>query len=59
MCEVAREIIVVTDSSKFERRGFHLICAANQVHTLVTDAGIPAGTVEELTRMGVQVHIIN
>jgi len=59
MCEVAREIIVVTDSSKFERRGFHLICAANQVHTLVTDAGVPAGTVEELTRMGVQVHIIS
>lgn len=59
MCEVAQQIIVVTDSSKFERRGFHLICAANQIHTLVTDAGIPEGYVEELTRMGVQVQIIS
>ncbi len=59
MCEVAREVVVVTDSSKFERRGFHLICSAMQVHTLVTDAGIPPLYVEELTRMGVQVHIIS
>jgi len=59
MCEVAREVIVVTDSSKFERRGFHLICSAMQVHTLVTDSGIPPAYVEELTRMGVQVHVIN
>lgn len=59
MCEVAREVIVVTDSSKFERRGFHLICSVMQVHTLVTDAGIPPAYVEELTRMGVQVHVIS
>jgi DeoR family transcriptional regulator of aga operon len=59
MCEVAREVIVVTDSSKFARRCFHLICAVNQVHTLVTDAGIPTEMVEELTRMGVQVHLIS
>jgi DeoR family transcriptional regulator of aga operon len=30
-----------------------------QVHTLVTDAGIPPAYVEELTRMGVQVHVIS
>ncbi len=59
MCEVAREVIVVTDSSKFDRRGFHLICNVMQVHTLVTDAGIPPAYVEELTRMGVQVHVIS
>jgi len=59
MCEVAREVIVVTDSSKFDRRGFHLICSVMQVHTLVTDSGIPPLYVEELTRMGVQVHVIS
>ncbi len=59
MCDVAREVIVVTDSSKFERRGFHLICSVMQVHTLVTDSGIPPLYVEELTRMGVQVHVIS
>ena len=59
MCEVAREVVVVTDSSKFERRGFHLICSVMQVHTLVTDSGIPPLYVEELTRMGVQVHVIS
>lgn len=59
MCEVSREVVVVTDSSKFERRGFHLICSVMQVHTLVTDSGIPPLYVEELTRMGVQVHVIS
>lgn len=59
MCEVAREVIVVTDSSKFDRRGFHLICSVMQVHTLVTDSGIPPLYVDELTRMGVQVHVIS
>ncbi len=59
MCDVAREVIVVTDSSKFARRCFHLICSVNQVHTLVTDAGIPTDMIEELTRMGVQVHLIS
>ncbi len=58
MCAAAREVIVVTDSSKFTRRCFHLICQPSQVHTLVTDAGISAEYAAELTKIGVRVIII-
>lgn len=58
MCAAAREIIVVTDSSKFTRRCFHLICQPSQVHTLVTDSGIPSDYAEKLVGMGVRVITI-
>ncbi|MGS2722608.1 transcriptional repressor AgaR [Porticoccus sp. GXU_MW_L64] len=41
MCEAASEIVAVTDSSKFDRRGFHVIASVEQVDTVVTDRSIP------------------
>ncbi|MFC0194402.1 transcriptional repressor AgaR [Aureimonas pseudogalii] len=41
MCEVARQIVAVTDSSKFERGGHHLVCELRRLDVLVTDAGLP------------------
>jgi DeoR family transcriptional regulator of aga operon len=57
MCEVAREIIVVTDSSKFGRVCLHKILEPQRISTLVTDDGIPPEAREALTRIGVQVII--
>ncbi|KKK99899.1 DeoR/GlpR transcriptional regulator [Rheinheimera mesophila] len=58
MCDIANEIIVVTDSSKFDQRAFHVICGSSQIHSLVTDSGIPEQYAEYLTKQGVQLHII-
>jgi DeoR family transcriptional regulator of aga operon len=58
MCDIAHEIIVVTDSSKFDQRAFHVICGSDQIHSLVTDSGIPESYAEYLTKQGVQLHII-
>lgn len=58
MCAAAREVIVVADSSKFNRRCFHLVCQPSQVHTLVTDSGIPKEYAEQLVNMGVRVITI-
>lgn len=58
MCAAAREIIVVTDSSKFTKRCLHVICQPAAVHTLVTDSAIPEDYVTELTRLGVRVIVI-
>jgi DeoR family transcriptional regulator of aga operon len=57
MCEVAREIIVVTDSSKFGRVCLHKILEPQRISTLVTDDGIPPEAREALARIGVQVII--
>lgn len=58
MCEIASEIIVVTDSSKFDQQAFHVICSCKRITHLVTDTGIPDRYVDELTKQGVQLHLI-
>ncbi|ELC0657470.1 DeoR family transcriptional regulator [Vibrio fluvialis] len=57
MCDVARQVIAVTDSSKFGRKSFCLIRAANQIDVLVTDSLIPHATHQALLEMGVDVII--
>ena len=55
MCDVARKVIAVTDSSKFGRKSFCMIRAANQIDVLVTDSDIPYATHQALLEMGVDV----
>ncbi|WP_162046027.1 transcriptional repressor AgaR [Vibrio taketomensis] len=55
MCEVSRQVIAVTDSSKFGRKSFCMIRAANQIDVLVTDSDIPHATHQALINMGVTV----
>lgn len=57
MCDVARQVIAVTDSSKFGRKSFCLIRAANQIDVLVTDSRVPHATHQALLGMGVDVII--
>ena len=57
MCRAASEIIVVTDSSKFGRICLHKILEPQRVSRLVTDAGIPDQTRDELGRLGVEVIV--
>lgn len=59
MSEVAREVILVADSSKFGRCGSHVICGLTEVDALVTDAGLPADLPEELRAEGVEVHVVD
>ena len=40
MIRIAREVIVVADSSKFQRRSLAYICGLDKIHTVVTDSGI-------------------
>jgi DeoR family transcriptional regulator of aga operon len=58
MCEAAREIIVVADSSKFGRVCLHKILAPQRISKLITDAGIPVQAREALTRSGVEVIVV-
>lgn len=37
MCNAAREIIVLTDSSKFERRSPNIVCPLEKITTVITD----------------------
>jgi DeoR/GlpR family transcriptional regulator of sugar metabolism len=55
MVEIARQVIVVTDSSKLGRVGFTPIIPLNMVHILITDKNAPDELVEQIREVGVEV----
>ncbi|WCE32606.1 transcriptional repressor AgaR [Vibrio sp. SCSIO 43137] len=55
MCDVSRQVIAVTDSSKFGRKSFCMIRAAGDIDVLITDSGIPEHYHTALEEMGVEV----
>jgi DeoR family ulaG and ulaABCDEF operon transcriptional repressor len=56
MIERARTLVVLADSSKFDRRGSLLLCGFEKIHELITDPGIDARHREMLASRGV--HLI-
>ena len=59
MCNMASEIILVSDSSKFGKRCSHIICRFDRIDTLVTDAGIPPDIARQLANQGISLHIVD
>jgi DeoR family transcriptional regulator of aga operon len=57
MARVAREIVAVTDSSKFGRTCLHRIMGLEEVNVLVTDAGAPEESLEQARKMGCKILI--
>ena len=53
----AEKLIVIADASKFEARGNMVVCPLTRVSTVVTDQGAPAGMVDHLRSVGVEVLI--
>lgn len=59
MCDVAKEVLVVTDSSKFNRTGVHRIRSFDQIDVLVTDSGIPDPFATALEKAGVKLIVVD
>ena len=59
MCEVAERIIVVTDSTKFNRSSLHKIIDMQRIHTIIVDEGIPVDSLEGLRKSGIEVILVN
>ncbi len=57
MIDVAREVIIVTDSSKFLRRSLAFICALDRIDTVVTDDAILPEDKKRLEDAGINVII--
>lgn len=57
MIDIAKEVILVADSSKFSKKSLALICAANHIDVLVTDDGLPSEDRLRLEESGVKVII--
>jgi DeoR family transcriptional regulator of aga operon len=57
MIEMSKQVIVVADSSKFQRRGFAFIAPVTKIHILITDKGIPPEEKSKLEGLGIEVLI--
>ncbi len=57
MIAITKEVILVADSSKFNRRSLAFICPANKINTVVTDDKISDEVHKNLTDVGVNVII--
>jgi DeoR family transcriptional regulator, aga operon transcriptional repressor len=58
MIGIARQVVVVADSSKLLRRNISLIAHTEQIHLLITDMAAPSAAVEELRARGVDVRLV-
>jgi DeoR family transcriptional regulator, aga operon transcriptional repressor len=59
MIEVAREVIIVTDSSKFLRKSLAFICKLNRNDTVITDSGILDDDKKDLKMPGLKLLTLN
>ncbi len=57
MIQYSKQVIVVTDSSKFKRRSFAHIAPINKINTIITDSNIPQDELKNLRDMGINVII--
>ena len=58
MVRVARQVVAVTDSSKFGRTCLHRIIGVDEIHALVTDAGAPDYIVSAERSLNCEVVIV-
>jgi DeoR family transcriptional regulator of aga operon len=59
MCNISKEVIVVTDSSKFGRSGLYIIDSLDSIDTLITDNKIPPQYIEHFQANNVKLIIVD
>jgi DeoR family transcriptional regulator of aga operon len=57
MIKLAHTVVVMADSSKFDRRGLGKICDLNQIDYIITDDEVSRDTVNKIETSGVKVII--
>lgn len=58
MIETAQTVVILADSTKFNRRGLGKICGFDQVQYVVTDNKVASKTVRQLEDKGVKVIVV-
>jgi DeoR family transcriptional regulator of aga operon len=58
MIQVSREVVVVADSTKFQRRSLSIIAKLNSVHKIITDDGVKPEIVAALRAKSLEVLIV-
>ncbi|MEX2594351.1 MAG: DeoR/GlpR family DNA-binding transcription regulator [Anditalea sp.] len=59
MIESAQTVVIMADSTKFNKRGLAKICGLDQIHYIITDSKAPAKAIRVLEDKGIRVIIAN
>jgi DeoR family transcriptional regulator of aga operon len=59
MIDISKEVVVVTDSSKFFRRSFAFIAPITKINTIVTDSNIPKSDLQNLQSANIRTIIVD
>lgn len=58
MLEVVQTVVILTDSSKFGKRGLGKICSLEQVDFIITDNGIPEHYAKLIEEQGIKLIVV-
>ncbi len=58
MIKASKEVIVLTDSSKFATSGFCKICDLEDIDHIITDTNAPAEVIEAIREKGIEVTLV-
>jgi len=58
MIDTAQTVVVLADSTKFDRRGLGRICSLEQVHYIITDRNVSANTVKAIKERDIQMILV-
>ena len=58
MIASAQKVIVLTDSSKFNRRGFGKICEFNEVNHIITDKDLSSKIAKDIKSQGIELTLV-
>ena len=57
MISMAQTVVILADSSKFDRRGLAKICNLREVDYIVTDNGAPPAKLAKIEKAGVKIIV--
>jgi DeoR family transcriptional regulator of aga operon len=58
MIAIAQKVVILSDSTKFGKRGIGRICGIENVDRIITDDGIPKHFITQLEAAGIEVTIV-
>ena len=58
MIDSSLRTIILSDSSKFGRRGFGRVCSLDKIDVIITDSGIPAEMAKAIEEIGIELIIV-
>ncbi|EOB5442407.1 DeoR/GlpR family DNA-binding transcription regulator [Yersinia enterocolitica] len=58
MAAVANQVVVITDSSKFGRKGFNIVLPIEKIDMIITDSDAPASEIEHFKEIGKKMIVV-